>query len=194
MTSSKIDMPQVPTRGAFALMLETACEQFEVLQLIISGEIKIVSDYLPTVDPRSPASEEIPKALKHLRAPICIKMALAKSFVAHAWRARTICDEGKGSLFLDRTERRLFLSRTKALRKVRDVNEHGFDFNTTFRPSLHLKDGSYLPDTGVLALSPTVVSMGPLNLYEVYRVIARMREHAGYASLAGVDLHLWGPI
>jgi hypothetical protein len=97
---------------------------------------------------------------------------------------------------LDRTERRLFLSGTKTLEDIRDVNEHGFDVDAdpTSKPSLHLKDGSYLPDTGVLPLSPTVVLMGPLNLYEVYRAIARMREHAGYASLAGVDLHLWGPI
>jgi hypothetical protein len=69
MTSSMKDMPQLPVRAAFALMLETACEQFEVLQLIIGKEIKIVSDYLPTVDPRRPTPEEIPKALRHLRAP-----------------------------------------------------------------------------------------------------------------------------
>lgn len=181
-------------------MLETACEQFEVLQFIIRNEIRIVSDYLPSVDLRRPAPEEIPKALRHLRAPHSIRMALAKSFVANGVRARRICEHGSGDLSLDKTERRLFLNITKALLQVRDVNEHGFDVKvkedgTGSRPSLHYHEHvGYLNETNLHFCSDTIVLMGPINLYDVYRSIARMRELAGWASLAGEDLHLWGPI
>jgi hypothetical protein len=176
MRSRKKDMPQLPPNVAFALMLSTACEQFEVLQWTLRGDIRIVSDYEPVFPP------DIRKAVLIQRAPGCIQMALAKSFVANVIRARRICEHGSASLALDRTERRLFLSRTKALLHVRDVNEHGFDFNegeNRCRPSLHFHElGGYLDETALVAPSAEVVLMGPLNLYSVYRSAARMHQRA----------------
>jgi hypothetical protein len=81
---------------------------------------------------------------------------------------------------------------------VRDINEHGFEVkegNAGSRPSLHFHEHvGYLDETALLISSDTIVLMGPLNLYDIYRSVARMREIAGFASLAGEDLHLWGPI
>lgn len=108
---------QLPTETALALLLETAREQFRVLQFIILGEIKLVSDQ----------QNDLTKRLLFARAPGCVGMALAKSFVANVVRARRICEHGGQSLTLDKMERKLFLSQTNALLQVRDVNEHGLD-------------------------------------------------------------------
>ena len=78
---------------AFALMLETACEQFEFLQLIRRDEIRIVSDYSPG---------DVRTKIKYLRASGCIQAALAKSFVANVIRARRICEHGASALQIDR--------------------------------------------------------------------------------------------
>jgi hypothetical protein len=153
----------------FALKMSILCEQFEVLQWTLRGDIRIVSDYEPVFPP------DIRKAVLIQRAPGCIQMALAKSFVANVIRARRICEHGSASLALDRTERRLFLSSTKALLHVRDVNEHGFDFNVgenRCRPSLHFHElGGYLDETALVAPSAEVLLMGPLNLYNIYRSV-----------------------
>jgi hypothetical protein len=108
--------PETTPARAFALMLETACEQFEVLQFMLRTEIKVISD--GSTDPW--------KRSKLMRAPYCIQMALAKSFVANVIRARRICEHGSQHLAIERAERRLFLSKTSDMQKVRDVNEHGF--------------------------------------------------------------------
>jgi hypothetical protein len=56
-----------------------------------------------------------------------IRMALAKSFLFNANRANRVCLKNKASLAIDRDERERFLSATKPLVDVRDVNEHGYD-------------------------------------------------------------------
>jgi hypothetical protein len=178
--SLRQDIPQLPPRVAFAHILSIACEQFEVLQWILRGDIRIVTDYEPVSPP------DIRKAVLVQRAPDCIQMALAKSFVANVIRARRICEHASASLDLDRTEHRLFLKRTKAMLRVRNVNEHGFDVNESdngSRPSLHFhKLGGYLDlgldETSLVAPSAEVVLMGPLNLYDVYRSAARMHQRA----------------
>jgi hypothetical protein len=95
-------------------MLESACEDFEILQRLIRREIKLVSG----------------SGLENHRAPARIQMALAKSFVFHVVRARRICEHGAGSLTVNRTKRKLFLKGTADVLRVRDVNEHGFDART----------------------------------------------------------------
>jgi hypothetical protein len=87
-----------------ALMLETACEQFEVLQLLLKNEIKVISN-----DPA-----DVRKHIKFLRAPHGINMALAKSFVANVIGARRICEHGSQHLAIERTLRRQFLSSARA--------------------------------------------------------------------------------
>ena len=165
---------QLSTPKAFALMLETACEQFEVLQLICANQIRFVDDQ----------QDDVRKSIKFLRAPFCIRAALAKSFVANVIRARRICEHGHGALNIDRTERKLFMSRTGSLLRVRDVNEHGFDANDTdSRPTLHFNGGGFLDETSLYIGGPEEILMGPLNLYYVYRAAARMRDLAGFRAL-----------
>jgi hypothetical protein len=71
-----------------ALMLETACDDFEVLQRLIRQEIKLVSG----------------NGVEDHRAASRAQMALAKSFVFHV----AICEHGAASLRVERTERKLF--------------------------------------------------------------------------------------
>ena len=75
-----------------ALTLETACDDFEVLQRLIRQEIKLVSG----------------NGVEDHRAASRAQMALAKSFVFHVARARRICEHGAASLRVERTERKLF--------------------------------------------------------------------------------------
>jgi hypothetical protein len=112
-------------------------------------------------------------------------MALAKSFVFHAVRARRICEHGAGSLTVNRTERKLFLSATAKVPDVRDVNEHGFDWGATSKPSMHhhSKNSAMVDETAMVVLGDQNILMGPLNLYDIYLPTNRMRKLAGFASL-----------
>src|ERR1700692_697181 len=74
--------PEISIATGFALMLETACEDFEILQRMIRHEIKLVSG----------------NGIEDHRAYPRIQMALAKSFLFNLVRARRICDHGVGSL------------------------------------------------------------------------------------------------
>jgi hypothetical protein len=177
-TTASRDIPRVSQQTtpaqAFALMLETACEQFEVLQLLLKQEIKVISN----------DSADVRKHIKFLRAPHCINMALAKSFVANVIRARRICEHGSQHLAIERTLRRQFLSSTSGVQKVRDVNEHGFDIHDNkSRPMLHYNGGGFVDETAMYMGSAEEILMGPINLYDVYRSVARMRDLAGFASL-----------
>jgi hypothetical protein len=103
--------PEISIATGFALMLETACEDFEILQRMIRHEIKLVSG----------------NGIEDHRAYPRIQMALAKSFLFNLGRAHRICEHGAGSLTIDRAERTRFLKATAAVVDVSDVNEHGFD-------------------------------------------------------------------
>ena len=171
----------------FALMLESACEDFEILQRMIRGELILVSG----------------SGLRDFRAPARIQMALAKSFLFHLVRARRICEHGAGSLKLDRLERTRLLKGTAAVVDVRDVNEHGFDAKTAedaqrrpdkaagsprskiSKPSMHSheKESAILDETAMIVLGDQKILMGPLNLYDFYAPTDRMRKLAGFASL-----------
>jgi hypothetical protein len=161
--------PEVSTATGFALMLETACEDFEILQRMIRQEIKLVSG----------------NGIEHRRASPRIQMALAKSFLFNLVRARRICDLGAGSLTVDRAERKRFLNATAAVVNVRDVNEHGFDVNKISKPSMHshAKENAILDETAMAVLGDQKILMGPLNLYNVYVPTDRMRKLAGFRSL-----------
>jgi hypothetical protein len=86
-------MPREESAAAnLALMLETACEQFEVLQQMIAGQLTVTSQ-----DPR---------------AVHCIQMALAKGFIFSCIRARRICEHGKkAGLTIPDQERRIFVTK-----------------------------------------------------------------------------------
>jgi hypothetical protein len=83
------DVPDISAEEAFALTLETACEDFEILQGLIDGEIQVTA---PKTDEAIPANkDDHRKAHRALRAAPRIQMALAKSFLFNARRANRIC-------------------------------------------------------------------------------------------------------
>jgi len=160
---------------AFALLLETACSEFETLQALVSGQISLVG----------PEALSVP-----VRAKATIQMALAKSFLFNANRANRVCFKNKPRLSLDRQEREDFLRATKSLGDVRDVNEHGYDGDPRSeknRPSMHEQDGGFLDETSLVVLGPDKIFMGPLNLRDIFAAVARMRSVAGFSALAGTQ-------
>jgi hypothetical protein len=159
---------EISAEEAFALVLETACEDFENLQDLVSGQFKIdVKDH---------------RDVRATRAGARIQMALAKSFVFNAHRANRICQKNKADLPLDRVDRKLFLSATKPMAAVRDVNEHGFDGDGSTKPSMHQQEGGGAGDETSLntAGGPKKILMGPLNLYTAYLAVERIRKIAGF--------------
>lgn len=68
----------VASQRAFALMLETACHEFETLLALVCGELRL--DQPEKLDQTS-----------LVRPMATIQMALAKSFVFNANRANRIC-------------------------------------------------------------------------------------------------------
>jgi hypothetical protein len=173
--------PEISAKEAFAMMLETACEDFEILQALINGEIQVAA---PKSHEATPANKhDHRKAHRAARAGPRIQMALAKSFVFNARRANRICTLNKASLALDRVERTRFLKATEPLTAVRDVNEHGFDGNGSRKRSMHAQDGGMLDETSLVTDGPQKILMGPLNLCTVYPAVARMRTCAGFDAL-----------
>jgi hypothetical protein len=176
--------PIAPAK-AFTLLLEAACEEFEVLQLLIRNEIQVTFSQ----PGNAPTDNRI--MFRRARAGACIQMALAKSFVANVIRAHRICEDGAQYLTVDRDERRRFLKTTPGVRQVRNVNEHGFDVsgNEESKPSMHHHEleslgSAAVDETSMIISGPEKILMGPLNLFDVYRAVARMRDLAGFASLA----------
>ena len=154
----------------FALTIETACRDFEVLSALIRNEIGLTGD-----------------ALMANRARGAIRMALAKSFLFYAERARRICEQGFRSLNIPAVERKSFLRDLKHVTKVRDVNEHGFDPKLGKRgkqssPSIHLHEAeeAALDETALVILSAEKILMGPINLFDYYAPINNMRRIAGF--------------
>jgi hypothetical protein len=168
------------TDQAFALMLETACEDFENLQDLISGHLQVVAS---PRNPAIPSNQDDPrKAHRAVRASARIQMALAKSFVFNAHRANRICDDNKVALALDRFERTRFLKATDQLAVLRDVNEHGFDGGRDdVKPSMRFHpEGGWMDETGLVASSREKILMGAINLYPLYLAVDRMRTLAGF--------------
>jgi hypothetical protein len=172
--AKSIEAGPAPTTSAeesFALMLEIACQDFEVLQDLIRGRLQVV----PASQDQTPAHA--------VRAPASIRMALAKSFVFHARRANRICDRHKADLQLSRVQRKNFLNATKPLTAVRDVNEHGFDGDGKSTPQAHRNKGVLIDETSMVINGAEEILMGPLNLYTVYPAVDRARRLAGFAAL-----------
>ena len=155
----------------FALMLETACEDFEILQRLITGDTKICSD----------------TGQADCRAQVRTTMALAKSFVFHVVRAHRICEQGASSLpkTVGRLDRKQFINATRKVISVRNVNEHGFDVNGSPKPSLHSHERGLfkVDETSMIVQGHTKIILGPLNLCEIYPPTDRMRKLAGFSSL-----------
>ena len=170
--------PGVSVAEGFALMLETACEDFEVLQRLIRQETRLVFG----------------SGREDHRAGARVRMALAKSFVFHVVRAHRICEHGAPSLTVDRTERKLFLKATANVLGIRDVNEHGFDSSRgrTSKPSMHshAKESAILDEISMTILGEQKILMGPLNLYNIYIPTNRMRKLPGFASLRATIVEL----
>ena len=165
------DTLQLSPVSAFALLLGTACEQFETLQSLLSGEIKLMD--------RSEGG--VLRRIFYFRADACIRMALAKSFVANVVRARRIIDDGHTFLKVEKHARMAFLAQTKAIIRIRDVNEHGYDVkNNKNRPVFHYRSNSWGDETSLNVDSPNKIFMGPVNLYSICLPTKRMSDLAGF--------------
>jgi hypothetical protein len=151
--SEKPTSSALPTDLGFALMLETACEDFENLRDVIAGGIKIEAS----------ESEDRAVSFRRRRASARTQMALAKSFVSHVARARRICEMGADSLGLDRLDRTRFLKATEKVVGVRDVNEHGFEPGARSKPSVHSQEGGNVDETSLVVHGPDQILMGPLT-------------------------------
>ena len=127
--------------------------------------------------------EDRQREFRAARAPFSVQMALAKSFVFNARRANRVCNLNKAALGIDRIERKQFLKATEPLTAVRDVNEHGFDGGGSVKPSMHSQEGGMLDETSLVVDSRQKILMGPLNLYNVYLAVDRMRKLAGFNAL-----------
>lgn len=164
-------------RKNFALVIENSCLDFEFLQHIIRGILRVSADDLRI----------------SLRAPSQIQMALAKSFLFGSIRARRMIQHSRGILNIDATERKRFIRELEPAVNVRDVNEHGYDTQAyrgksgkeTVRPKMHEHEaGSFILDeTSMFVEGPNHISMGPLNLFDIYQAVVRMRSLAGFESL-----------
>jgi hypothetical protein len=44
---------------------------------------------------------------------------------------------------------------------------------------MHEQEGGFLDETSLIVASPIKILMGPLNLYDIYNAVARMRAIAG---------------
>jgi hypothetical protein len=82
---------RVEPRQAFELLLETACSEFETLQAMLSGELKLVGS-------------ELHNSVQARHATSAIRMALAQSFVFNTFRAHRLCKHQAGALGLNRDE------------------------------------------------------------------------------------------
>lgn len=170
--------PGVSPRRGFALVLESACSQFETLRSLIRGEVRCVS-VVGNPFPREASS---------------INMALAQSFLFFSARAYKICEHGPDRLELPREVRKSFLRSLAPIVGVRDVNEHGFDLHSqsrgrTSKPSMHIHEehSAALDETSLIILGESNILMGPLNLADVYVVVDGMRNVAGFRSLPAED-------
>lgn len=87
----------------FALMVEIACEDFETLERLVRGELKLVPNTGSQDDTTTPDWVRESKAKK------AVVMSLAKSFLFHIARAKRITEESAQFLSNHAKERRLFL-------------------------------------------------------------------------------------
>lgn len=127
-----------------------------------------------------------------MRAGPCIQMALAKSFVANVIRAYRVCRDGARHLAINKSERDRFKKSAEKILSVRDVNEHGYDVKKqkeTSKPSMHTQASGnvMLDETSMVIFGPEKIFMGPVNLFDVYCAIDRMRDLAGFKSLPRQD-------
>jgi hypothetical protein len=172
---------EITPAASLALMLETACEHFEVLHRLSVQELIIsATEFGPHKCVKSNSITTV------CRAQACIQMALAKSFIANTIRARRICQFGEEILAIDKEELGQFLNNTERVISVRDINEHGFDINgCRKRPSLHAQDNAqaFGDETSLSIFGPSKMFVGPLNLYDVFKVVDRLRSIAGFKAL-----------
>lgn len=155
-------------------MLEVACSEFECLQKLLTQELTLTAQ----------------DQFSAWRAYPTIQRALAKSFLFNVVRAYRICEHGKHMMMLPRELWKQFEKEIKPVVDVRDVNEHGFDVHKVpgrknNRPTLHHHEdiNGAADETSMIITAPNKIIMGPLNLYEVYVVVAEMRKVAGFHTL-----------
>ncbi len=76
------------TKSRLALLLQVACEQFQVAQKLATGELQVIATSNSTSQHLSSRTSSI------------AQMALAKEFLFNARRAYRLVEQGKGKLNL----------------------------------------------------------------------------------------------
>ncbi len=171
---------QISTEKAFALLVETASEQFSVLRGLVERKFL----FLEAVDDESRNG-----ALNCFRAAACVQMALAKEFLFNSVRAYRILEHGASELKITREQRNCFKATLATIVSTRDVNEHGFDptkgpRGKESRPTMHHHeaDSVLLDETSLVILGSDKILMGPINLADVFKCVESMRKVAGFSA------------
>jgi hypothetical protein len=160
-----------------ALLLEEACGQFELASALAAREFIVTA-------PNGTIKDQL-----LCRANSTAMMALAKGFLFNARRAFRLIEHNNGKLNLDRAVRNSFRNAMTPIVDVRDVIEHGSDENglkgkTPIRPRQHIHDdGEISVDETSIVFTGDKMLMGPLDLFDIYKEVHKMKEIAGFASL-----------
>ena len=169
--------PETTIQQRLALLLEVACEQFELADKFAKSEITIIGP------------EGLENSHRFSRSNSIAMMALVKEFLFSSRRAYRLVEQGKGKLGLDRNVRKSFMAAMEPIVDVRDVNEHGSDEvgkngEAVKRPSTHLhENGRFSVDETSIISNNGKIFMGPLDCKAIYLEVLKMKEVAGFSSL-----------
>jgi hypothetical protein len=174
----------------FAELVARAYWQFETLTLLVAQRLNpSVGEQILVIDPT--------KTSRVRNYEHTIVTALAHSYVFNVRRMyRIIHGDSYFMGTIDRLARRSFDAHMQEIINVRDINEHGFDPQTSSprnriatpyrNPITGLEAGSFFQDeTGVRYSVPTAeFFMGQLNLTQAHLGVMRMYRTAGPEMLA----------
>lgn len=169
--------PAIDPQQALAILLETASEQFKIGQRIITNDIEIKFDDKKNID----------ETLLYYRSKFTIINALFKEFLFNCVRARRICEKGSGVLGILDEDLDKFVKSLSDLTPVRNVNEHGFDLkDNRTKPKIytHSQNLYSLDDTSLIILGPEEIYMGPVNIFQKFKIIEQMISVSGFLSLS----------
>ena len=167
----------------FALWIETACSEFEVVHGLLNADIRVVPSRERSIGSSTKTNGIAMRPLSLIEATV--RKALLRSFVFSVRRASRILEERSSEIPVPRIKRTKFLNLTRELAAVRDVNEHGFDKNGKSRPTIHTLDGNRfaLDETSSVIQGLDSIFMGPVNLAKIYPLVKEMQTLAGFRTL-----------
>ena len=182
----------LPPAKQFAQLLEHACEEFEILQRLLRGQLKLSATEKLIEVLRGPivTSRHIDREQQKIerRSTNRIEKVLALAFLFDVNRAYRLCEHFAGLLDLPREERRRFLRALRPVVAVRDVNEHSSDPRAKdAQPAMHIHEFDNVHvavnERAMTVIGADRIFMGPINLVSVYDEVDHMRRLAGRDAL-----------